>query len=84
MSSQDVKGGRRSRVYVVPLFIIDVPVPGPAVLLANVRRGRQLLRRRVSRKVDLIAVKEVYVLTPLCLRVLYVILLDRPLWGPRR
>jgi hypothetical protein len=79
MSSQDVKGGLRSRVYVVPLVIVDVPVPGPAVLLANVRRGRLLLRRRVCSKVDLLAVTEVYVLPPLCLRVLYVILSNRPL-----
>jgi hypothetical protein len=28
MSSQDVKGGRRSGGYVVPLVIVDVPVPG--------------------------------------------------------
>jgi hypothetical protein len=84
MSSQDVQGGRRSGGYVAPLVIVDVPVPGPAVLLANVRRVRLLLGRRVCIKVDLLAVTDVSVLPPLYPRVLYVILLHCPLWEPLR
>jgi hypothetical protein len=74
MSSQDVKGGRRSGGYVAPLFIVYVPVPGPGVLLSNVRRGRLPLRRRACSKVDLPAVTDVSVLPPLVPDVLHVIL----------
>jgi hypothetical protein len=78
MSSQDVKGGRRSGGYVAPLANVDVPEPA-AVLLANVRRGRLILRRRLCSKVDLLAVTEVSVLPPFYPRVLYVILSHCPL-----
>jgi hypothetical protein len=84
ISSQYVMGGRRSGGYAAPLVIFDVTETGPAVLHANVRRGRLLLRRRVCCKVDLLADTEVSALPPLCPRVLYVILSHCPLWGPRR
>jgi hypothetical protein len=68
------EGGRRSGGHVPPFVIIDIPVPVPAVLLSNVRRGRLPLRTRVCIKVDLLAVTDVAVLPPLCPRVLYVFL----------
>ena len=53
MSSQDVKGGRRSGGYAAPLVIVDVFLPSSPVFISKVRRGRLHLRRRVCSKVDL-------------------------------